>query len=140
MFDIANSSTGASITLATSHDDDNPPENIIDGKSHTFWSTTGLFPQEFVLSFSSLMSMNKIILTTTNVRKISIEKTVKTDPKDFEFVVEKEFEFSDGQLQKEEFKLTNTPAVHLRFTILEGYDHFVSVHQVNIDGTAVRQS
>ena len=31
MFDIASSSAGATISVATSHDDENAPENIIDG-------------------------------------------------------------------------------------------------------------
>lgn len=76
----------------------------------------------------------------SSVRRLCIEKTIKTDPKDFEVVVEKDFEFTDGQFQREEFKLNNTTAVHLRFTVVEGYDHFVSVHQVKVEGTAMRQA
>ena len=60
------------------------------------------------------------------VRRLSIEKTIKSDLKDFEVVVEKgecyyckgqiaktrmflflEFEFTDGQFQTEEFKVKN---------------------------------
>ena len=62
----------------------------------------------------------------SSVRRLCIEKTIKTDPKDFEVVVEKgeyyyyivkghipvtrmflllDFEFTDGQFQREEFKV-----------------------------------
>lgn len=31
----------------------------------------------------------------------------------------------------------NVTAVHLRVVIESGYDHFVSVHKLHVDGTAV---
>ena len=82
-------------------------------------------------------------LSPSLVRRLSIEKTIKTDLKDFEVVVEKgkcfygkgqiaetrmflflEFEFTDGQFQREEFKvkilllgfLTMSVHVSLNFT------------------------
>ena len=45
---------------------------------------------------------------------------------------------TDGQLQIEEIDMRpNTEAQHLRFVIDSGYDHFVSVHKLHVDGHAV---
>ena len=45
---------------------------------------------------------------------------------------------TDGQLQIEEIDMRpNTEAQHLRFVIESGYDHFVSVHKLHVDGHAV---
>ena len=48
-----------------------------------------------------------------------------------------EFDGADGLLQSNEIEPANTTAQHLRFTILKGHDHFISVHQINVLGTAV---
>ncbi len=41
-------------------DDRFPPENILDGKDATFWMTTGMFPQECVLSLKAGVKVSKI--------------------------------------------------------------------------------
>lgn len=58
MFDIASSSAGASISVATSHDDENPPENIIDG-----WDALKLMPQMYpcaLIRVLCLLALQKI--------------------------------------------------------------------------------
>lgn len=50
-----------------------------------------------------------------------------------------EFENSGG-LQQEEFSVSNKTGQHLKFKIMSGYDHFVSVHKIHVDGTAVHGS
>ncbi|XP_068726062.1 intraflagellar transport protein 25 homolog [Montipora capricornis] len=137
MFDVALSSAGATIALATSHDENYPPENIIDGSLDTFWPTTGMFPQEFIITFSTLMSIGNIKILCSNVKDLCIEKSTKTEPVDFEPLVDKEYENTDGQMQREEIKIPVTSACHLRFLIKSGFDHFASIHNVSVDGTAV---
>lgn len=137
MFDVALSSAGATIALATSFDENHPPENIIDGSLDTFWPTTGMFPQEFIITFSALMSIGNIKLLSSNVKALSIEKSTKTEALDFEPLVEKEYEHSEGQMQRDEIKIPVTSACHLKFVIKSGFDHFVSIHNVSVDGTAV---
>ncbi|XP_077981233.1 intraflagellar transport protein 25 homolog [Glandiceps talaboti] len=139
MFDVALAEAGAKVVLATSSDEKHPPEHMIDGNSESFWSTTGLFPQEFIISFSGLMDINAIKLETFQIHKMSVERSVHAEPIDFEILNEKEFTPTDAALQMEEFTFdAATSATHLRFIIKSGYDHFVSVHRVNVDGTAVR--
>lgn len=137
MFDVALSSAGATIALATSYDENYPPENMIDGSLETFWPTTGLFPQEFIISFSTLMSIGNIKISSANVKDLCIEKSTKTEPVDFEPLVDKEYENIDGQLQRDEIKIPVTSACHLKFLIKSGFDHFIFIHNVSVDGTAV---
>lgn len=77
MFDIGLSSAGTTVSLASSADPNHPPDNIIDGKLDTFWITTGMFPQEFVVTFPSLMNINTVKLTMHNVRRITIERSAQ---------------------------------------------------------------
>ncbi|XP_064606938.1 intraflagellar transport protein 25 homolog [Liolophura sinensis] len=137
MFDVALASAGSQVVLATSHDDKHPPEHIIDGNTDTFWVTTGMFPQEFIVTFTKMMSMKNIELSTHNVRKLCIERSVQHDPVDFEPLKEIELDSSEGQLQMGSADVGSVTAVHLRVVIESGYDHFVSVHKLHVDGAAV---
>ncbi|EDO48843.1 predicted protein [Nematostella vectensis] len=138
MFDVALNSAGAKIALVSSYDENYPPENVIDGTLDTFWPTTGLFPQELILSFNSLMSIRMIKIMCSNVKDLQIQKSTKTDPVDFETLAEKEFENTDGQMQMEDIKIPVTSACHIRFVIKSGFDHFISIHKISIEGTAVQ--
>ncbi|KAJ8306349.1 hypothetical protein KUTeg_016894 [Tegillarca granosa] len=57
--------------------------------SQTFWSSTGLFPQEFVITFTSLMRMTRIELSCFNVKKLVIEKCTLSEPTEFEYLLDK---------------------------------------------------
>ncbi|XP_041064909.1 intraflagellar transport protein 25 homolog isoform X2 [Carcharodon carcharias] len=75
---------GTQVALVASGDEKHPPENIIDGNTETFWITTGMFPQEFILSFANLIKISSMKIHCYNVRSLSIEKSVARDPVDFE--------------------------------------------------------
>ncbi|GCB76502.1 intraflagellar transport protein 25 homolog isoform X1 [Scyliorhinus torazame] len=126
---------GTQVVLAASGDEKHPPENIIDGNSETFWITTGMFPQEFILSFANLIKISSVKIHCYNVHSLSIEKSVARDPIDFEPLTNSELERSEEQLQMEEFTQVGTSATHLRFLIKSGFDHFVSIHKVTVEGT-----
>ncbi|XP_038048430.1 intraflagellar transport protein 25 homolog [Patiria miniata] len=140
MFDVALSGAGAKVVLTTSSDENYPPENMLDGKAESFWISTGMFPQEFVISFAGMMNVSKIKLSCFHVRGLSIQRSVQKEPLDFEVIDERELTPSDASLQLEEFKFDETTARHMKFIIKSGFDHFVSVHKLNIDGTAVREA
>uniref|UniRef100_A0A8D0DXR5 Intraflagellar transport protein 25 homolog n=1 Tax=Salvator merianae TaxID=96440 RepID=A0A8D0DXR5_SALMN len=129
-------SEGADVILATSSDEKYPPENIIDGRSETFWTTTGMFPQEFIICFHKCVTISKITIQCYLVQTLRIEKTASKDPVDFEQCVEKELQYKEGELQREEFSFPEIQATNLRFIILAGYDAFVSVHRVIAEGIA----
>lgn len=64
--DIATEAAGASVIMATCADERHPPENIIDPKDGSFWITTGLYPQEFVIQLGSTSQVNKVRTLTSN--------------------------------------------------------------------------
>ncbi|KAG5841096.1 intraflagellar transport protein 25 homolog [Anguilla rostrata] len=135
MIDSALSSFGAQVILSASSDENYPPENIIDGNTESFWISTGMFPQEFIFRFTDTVKMSLINIHSYNVKNLRIEKSTSSDATDFEVIAQKEFEHTEGHLQENDFSLSGTTATHLRFIITSGYDHFVSVHRVAIEGT-----
>ncbi|XP_029573728.1 intraflagellar transport protein 25 homolog [Salmo trutta] len=133
MIDPALGSLGAQIVLAASSDENHPPENIIDGNTETFWMSTGMFPQEFIIRFAESMKIALVTMHCYNVKTLKIEKSISDDATDFEAISEKEFEHTEGHLQTNDIPLNGTTATHLRFVVTSGYDHFVSVHRVSVE-------
>ncbi|XP_029961023.1 intraflagellar transport protein 25 homolog [Salarias fasciatus] len=132
MTDLSLSSLGAKVVLATSSDENHPAENIIDRNTKTYWMTTGMFPQEFIIRFSEPTQIATVTLDSYNVKHMKIEKNTSQSATQFEFVTEKEFESTEGHLQSNAISLNGCSATHLRFIITSGYDHFVSVHNVSM--------
>ncbi|XP_050402187.1 intraflagellar transport protein 25 homolog [Patella vulgata] len=137
MFDLALSEAGAQIILATSSDDKYPPENMIDGKDDTFWTTCGLYPQEFIIKFTSLVSINTIQIACYNVKKLKLEVS-SDDNQAFKTLTEKELQPSDSAPQSEEIPGKNVKAMNLRVVIESGYDHFCAVYKICVHGNAER--
>ncbi|KFV13705.1 Heat shock protein beta-11, partial [Pterocles gutturalis] len=103
--------------------------------SETFWTTTGMFPQEFIIGFPKCVKISKVAIQCYLVRTLRIERSVSKDPVGFEQCVEKDLQHTEGQLQMEEFPLPDCQATYLRFIIESAFDHFVSVHRVMAEGT-----
>ncbi|KAJ8006180.1 hypothetical protein DPEC_G00125560 [Dallia pectoralis] len=133
MIDHSLSYLGAQIVLATSSDEKHPPENIIDGNTETFWISTGMFPQEFIIRFAESRKISLVTMHCYNVKTLKIEKSISDDATDFEPVSEKEFEHIEGHLQKTDILLSEITATHLRFILTSGFDHFVSVHRICVE-------
>ncbi|KAM9324165.1 intraflagellar transport protein 25 homolog [Gastrophryne carolinensis] len=131
--DPCSSSCGAVLALATSSDARYPPEHIIDGNPDTFWVTTGMFPQEFIVSMSGLQKIGKLTIESSQVRHLRIEVSTSKEATSFEPCKERELEHVEGHFQLEEIDLSGVQAVHLRFIILSGYDHFVAVQSVSAE-------
>ncbi|KAM6965153.1 intraflagellar transport protein 25 homolog [Aplochiton taeniatus] len=133
MIETALKSLGGQVVLATSSDENHPPDNIIDGNTETFWVSTGMFPQEFIIRLTECLKVNLLTMHSHNVKTLKIEKTSSTDATDFVSVAEKEFENTEGSLQANDILLNGISATHLRFIITAGYDHFVSVNRVSVE-------
>ncbi|XP_071073532.1 intraflagellar transport protein 25 homolog isoform X2 [Dasypus novemcinctus] len=103
--DLCLSSEGAEVILATSSDEKHPPENIIDGNPETFWTTTGMFPQEFILCFHKHVRIEKLVIQSYFVQTLRIEKSTSKEPVDFEQWIERDLVHTEGQLQNEEIIL-----------------------------------
>ncbi|XP_072586957.1 intraflagellar transport protein 25 homolog isoform X1 [Vulpes vulpes] len=103
--DLCLSSEGAEVILATSSDEKHPPENMIDGNPETFWTTTGMFPQEFIICFHKHVRIERLIIQSYFVRTLKIEKSTSKEPVDFEPWIEKDLVHTEGQLQNEEIMI-----------------------------------
>ncbi|TKS78907.1 Intraflagellar transport protein 25 -like protein Heat shock protein beta-11 [Collichthys lucidus] len=66
MFDSSLSSLGAKVVVASSGDENHPPENITDGNTNTFWMTTGMFPQEFIIRFAESTEISAVTVDSYN--------------------------------------------------------------------------
>uniref|UniRef100_A0A2K5BV47 Intraflagellar transport protein 25 homolog n=1 Tax=Aotus nancymaae TaxID=37293 RepID=A0A2K5BV47_AOTNA len=127
------SSEGSRVILATSSDEKHPPENIIDGNPDTFWATTGMFPQEFIIYFHKHVRIERLVIQTYFVQTLKIEKSTSKEPQ----WIEKDLVHTEGQLQNEEIMARDGSTTYLRFIIVSAFDHFASVHSVSAEGTVV---
>ncbi|XP_060893969.1 intraflagellar transport protein 25 homolog isoform X1 [Labrus mixtus] len=132
MIDSSLNSLGAKVVVAASGDENHPPENIIDGNTTTFWMSTGMFPQEFIIHLADLANITAVTVDSYNVKRLKIEKNTSQNVSHFELVTEQELEHTEGHLQSNTISLNRSSATHLRFIITSGYDHFVSVHRVSV--------
>ncbi|KAM6218266.1 intraflagellar transport protein 25 homolog [Rhynchocyon petersi] len=135
--DLCSSSEGTEVILATSSDEKHPPENIIDGNPETFWTTTGMFPQEFIICFHKHVRIERLVIQSYFVRTLKIEKSTSEEPVDFEQLIERELVHTEGQLQNEEIMVRDGSATYLRFIILSAFDHFASVYSVSAEGITI---
>uniref|UniRef100_A0ABI0NQ29 Intraflagellar transport 25 n=1 Tax=Bos taurus TaxID=9913 RepID=A0ABI0NQ29_BOVIN len=105
--DLCLSSEGTEVIFATSSDEKHPPENMIDGNPETFWTTTGMFPQEFIICFHKHVRIEKLVIQSYFVRTLRIEKSTSKEPVDFEQWIERDLVHTEGQLQNEEILVRN---------------------------------
>jgi len=129
--DHATSAAGALVVEATCHDDNHPAENILDEDERTFWSTTGLFPQEFIVALANPTQISKIKMTSIHVRQLTVERSDGPAPERFEKVFDVEVTDRNGRLQTEMHQV-NTQAKFLRFVIKSAWDEFAAVHRVSV--------
>ncbi|KAJ9584808.1 hypothetical protein L9F63_020862 [Diploptera punctata] len=134
--EMALSSKGCIISYATSFSDKfRECWKIIDGKRNTYWSTTGLYPHVFILTFPNQFTALAIKIRSYRVKLITIEKSIADIPRDFELLNERKIENTQHQHQVE--CLYNIPVKvrHLRFTIKSAFDIFCAVYKVEVSGT-----
>mmetsp|Transcript_25670 Transcript_25670/g.35457 ORF Transcript_25670/g.35457 Transcript_25670/m.35457 type:complete len:132 (+) Transcript_25670:49-444(+) len=129
--DHALESSGASIVFATSADENYPGDNIIDGKESTFWSTTGLFPQELIIKLKDNVSISKVKMLSSAVRKLVLEKCESANCDRFEKVFEVELQDKDNRLQTESHQV-NFTAQFVKFTIISSWDDFCAINKVSL--------
>ncbi|GIY90407.1 intraflagellar transport protein 25 homolog [Caerostris extrusa] len=117
MLDLVNTTAGAQVVMASSNDARFPPRNMLDGKLDTFWATTGLYPQTFVIALSEAADVKNITIHSYNIKDLKIEKSIKEDPVEFEDVLETGFESTEGTPQQKNFSPPLCEARYLKFTI-----------------------
>mmetsp|Transcript_13137 Transcript_13137/g.35758 ORF Transcript_13137/g.35758 Transcript_13137/m.35758 type:complete len:139 (-) Transcript_13137:622-1038(-) len=136
MKDYAREENGAKIIMATSVDERFPPEHMLDGKDSSFWMTTGMFPQEFVLALEHPTNVSKITTLSMNVKKLAVEKSERENSGSFEKVFEVELASRGDRLQTEVHQVT-IRAKYLKFTLLSGHCENAAVNRISVVGEPV---
>ncbi|UJR25033.1 hypothetical protein I4U23_006393 [Adineta vaga] len=133
--------SNAFVSMSSSADQDYPPSNILDPSENVFWMTTGLYPQEFIITFKEPIDIREIRFVTTNVKRFVMSSTSNQEPKNFETLLEKTLPNSENKLQTTPHTLDRSVEVrHFKCVILAGYDSFASVHALKFDSGNSRSS
>ncbi|CAF0931334.1 unnamed protein product [Rotaria sordida] len=126
--------SNAFVSMASSADQDYPASNILDSSEKVFWMTTGLYPQEFIITFKEPIEFRHIRFVTSNVKRFVMFTTSNQEPKNFETIFEKTLPNNENNLQITDYTLDRSIDVrHFKCVILAGYDSFSSVHSLKFD-------
>jgi len=131
MTDYAHHSKGTLVSMATCCDEKHPPQCVIDGNAKTFWSTTGLFPQELVLTLKDQTRISRVTFTCTGVQKLVVSRARDLQPLEFEKLYDTNLSQITGQMQQDN-KVISFEAKHIKFTLQSGWEDFAAVHQISL--------
>ena len=121
------------VIFSSSYDEKYPPENIFDNKKKTFFTSTGMYPQEICVQFEPFKIVTNVTITGYGIKKIAIY-TCETDAA-VNFI--KQCEQADipntGGLQNIKLNLKKSPRTKvLKIEVLEGYEDFFSIHTFGV--------
>eukprot|EP00051_Salpingoeca_urceolata_P010641 m.130481 g.130481 ORF g.130481 m.130481 type:complete len:140 (-) comp16790_c0_seq1:78-497(-) len=128
--------SGAQLSFATSWDPAHPPENCLDEDPSTFWASTGLFPQELIITFPQPTTISSLRTKTNSVKKLTVMKTLNKKPAGFEQYVSLDFDDSEDQVQDVTHKVGASVVRYLKIVIESGHKDFVAVYTVSCQGEA----
>jgi heat shock protein beta-11 len=135
MPDLALEVNGASIHCATCFDPRYPPSAMIDGDDRTYWTSTGGFPNEIVLSLGDTSKVQSIRIQSTGVRKLVIESSDGPSANMWETQVESDVDEEIGGAQQiTSFQTPKLVAAYLKFRVEKGFGDFFTVNRISIDG------
>eukprot|EP00164_Ancoracysta_twista_P000081 GFYU01000115.1.p1 GENE.GFYU01000115.1~~GFYU01000115.1.p1 ORF type:complete len:139 (-),score=20.64 GFYU01000115.1:57-473(-) len=137
MSNLALASAGASIVMATSSDENHPAEHIINGNDEQFWVTTGMYPQEVIISLGAPAKIMRMKTLTTNVQNLVCEKSENPQPVNFERVFDFNIQDRNGRIQTEVHQVKSVTARYLKFIITGGYDDFATIHSIQVEGVTI---
>ncbi|KAH3743646.1 heat shock protein beta-11 [Pelomyxa schiedti] len=122
--------------VATSHDLKHPPAHALTNSSDTFYTTTGMYPQEIVLGIREDTKIAEIRITSRNIKRFSIS-ILSTANATWQEVINKELPDTKGKVQNEAHQLSMA-AKFFKFTILSGHDHFCAIYSIRIQAAGGR--
>eukprot|EP00730_Choanoeca_flexa_P016969 TRINITY_DN8108_c0_g1_i2.p1 TRINITY_DN8108_c0_g1~~TRINITY_DN8108_c0_g1_i2.p1 ORF type:complete len:139 (+),score=20.47 TRINITY_DN8108_c0_g1_i2:140-556(+) len=128
---------GAQVVLSTSSDNKHPPEAVIDGNDSTFWVTTGMYPQELIISFPATMRITSLETRSAAVKHMSVHKSSNTVPTGWEDLSSADLEPAEGHMQIEAHKIAPTMLRHLRIMIKKGHHPFCAVYSIKAEGMPI---
>lgn len=133
MQNLALESTGAQVVTASSWDPRHPPDSILDGTEATFWTSTGMFPQELVITFDSVVQLSSVSTKTFNVKEMKLLRSVAQFPTDFNEICTSEISHADKAVDHEH-KISDTAVRHLKIILTKGFDDFTAMYWIKAKG------
>ncbi|EAY13901.1 LOC51668 protein, putative [Trichomonas vaginalis G3] len=124
---------------ATSMDVDHPASNVVDADETTFWTTTGLFPQECVLKFKTPAQIIRVTTITGKVKAISLYASTDADLTQW-------IEIDTYNLPAQPIKQQETHQLNLRSTtygikvvVNQGWGPFTALYVLRVEGVPVHE-
>ena len=151
--ELVNGNKSAVLSSPSSYHIEHPPSNANDGSDSTFWITTGLFPQELLISLQDICIIKKIDILCTGVREVEIAKCDSKGVNMNSWVTIQQLvkvDDADGGLQRlspnlslapsplldGEEQFSNAPAAlkagFLRIRFIRGWTDTVAVYRVSV--------
>ena len=120
------------VIFSSSYDEKNPPENIFDNSKKTFFSSTGMFPQEINIQFEPFKIVNSVSLSGFGIKKVAVHTCENDSAVKFIKQAEQNVPNSQG-LQSIKLDLKKSPRVKvLKLEVLEGYEDFFTIHTFGV--------
>ena len=121
------------IIFASSYDEKHPPENIFDNNKKTFFSSTGMFPQEICVQFEPFKIVNNVSLTGYGIKKIAIHTCENDSAVNFIKQIEQKDVPKSNCLQSIKLDLKKNPRVKvMKIEVLEGYEDYFTIHTFGV--------
>ena len=128
---------GVQVSSSTSHDATNPPIAIADGKPNSYWTSTGLFPQEVTIAFPNVSNVKRIEIVSMGIRSMEILRGDVISSSNWEKICSQGVDDADGELQRLSPSIdSETKTGFVRIKITAGWSDFVSIFNVSIIGSA----
>jgi len=124
--------------LTASSSDERHPVSAVTAVGPSFWMTTGLFPQTFVLGTDgkTAVRVRSLTLSTRDVRQLTVETSMEDRPTGWQHVHQttegEEFRPTEGVEQRETITV-NRDARYIKVTIDAGHGAFSSVSQCEVE-------
>ena len=116
-----------------SYDEKHPPENIFDNNKKTFFSSTGMFPQEICVQFEPFKIVNNVSLTGYGIKKIAIHTCENDSAVNFIKQIEQNNVPKSNGLQSIKLDLKKNPRVKvMKIEVLEGYEDYFTIHTFGV--------
>ena len=127
------------VFYSTSLDIDHPDTNVIDNDETTFWTTTGLYPQEIALKFIKPAQITRITTVTGKVK--SFDVYAATNKELTEWAKIDSTNLPANPIKQPETHQLNyqRTAYGIKIVITKGWDQFSALYMVRAEGPIVQE-
>ena len=128
------------VSSSTSVSNEHPPSRIADGSMNTFWTSTGLYPQELSIALDTTAIIKKVEIISMGIKSVEISKSEIANATNWERISSRcDADDADGNIQRlsPEIIIPDAKASYVRVRIMSGWSDIVSVFKISIIGTPV---